>query len=119
MTAARLARGGGAKACAANHQAIFAARPTWLGKAAKMSKEQQAPWYQGSLADRTQRIAADVGLDTLMRGRGYSAAQIDACLVSSVAEAELMGMTRIGINAQRDPGAPTFFSHGNPTATGP
>src|SRR3546814_8021365 len=48
MTAAMLARCGGAKAFAANHQAIFAAQPTWLGKAAKMSKEQQAPWYQGA-----------------------------------------------------------------------
>src|SRR3546814_18265936 len=84
-----------------------------------MSKEQQAPWYQGSLADRTQRIAADVGLDTLMRGRGYSAAQIDACLASSVAEAELMGMTSIGINADRVAGTQTFFVNGKRAAAGP
>src|SRR3546814_14631545 len=106
MTAAMLARCGGAKAFAANHQAIFAAQPIWLGKAAKMSKEQQAAWYQGSLADRTRRIAADVGLDALMRGRGYSSAAFGACLASSVAEAELMGMTGIGINADPVEGTP-------------
>lgn len=118
MTAAMLARCGGAKAFTANHQAIFAAQPNWLDKAAKMSKEQQAPWYQGSLADRTQRIAADVGLDALMRGRGYSAAQVDSCLASSVAEAELMGMTSIGINADRVAGTPTFFVNGKRAAAG-
>src|SRR3546814_16169373 len=83
-----------------------------------MSKEQQAPWYQGSLADRTQRIAADVGLDTLMRGRGYSVAQIEACLARSVAEAELMGMTSIGINAERVEGTPTSFVNGKRPAAG-
>jgi len=118
MTAAMLARCGGAQSFAANHQAIFAAQPSWLGKAAKMSKEQQAPWYQGSLAERTRRIAADTGLDALMRGRGYSAAQVDSCLASSVAEAELMGMTNIGINADRVAGTPTFFVNGKRAAAG-
>src|SRR3546814_13936798 len=91
MPAAMLARGGGAKAFAANHQAIFAAQPIWLGKAAKMSKEQQAAWYQGSLADRTRRIAADVGMDPPTCCRGYRSAAVRACLASSVAEAQLSG----------------------------
>lgn len=118
MTAAMLARCGGAKAFAANHQAIFAAQPVWLAKAAKMTKEQQAPWYQGALGERTTRIAADVGLDALMRGRGYSAAQIKACLSSGVAEAELMGMTNIGLNADRVKGTPTFFINGRRAEVG-
>src|SRR3546814_16719404 len=63
MTAAMLARCGGAKAFAANHQAIFAAPPIWLGQAAKMSKDQQAGWYPGRLADRTRRIPPVRGLD--------------------------------------------------------
>ncbi|SNS83198.1 thioredoxin domain-containing protein [Sphingopyxis indica] len=118
MTAAMLARCGGAKAFAANHQAIFAAQPVWLAKAAKLTKEQQAPWYQGALGERTARIAADVGLDALMRGRGYSAAQIKACLSSGVAEAELMGMTNIGLNADRVKGTPTFFINGRRAEVG-
>lgn len=118
MTAAMLARCGGPKAFAANHQAIFAAQTTWLGKAAKMTQEQQAPWYKGSLADRTTRIAADLGLDTLMRGRGYSAGQINACLASGVAEAELMGMTNIAVNADRVTGTPTFFINGRRAEVG-
>jgi protein-disulfide isomerase len=118
MTAAMLARCGGSRAFAANHQAIFAAQPAWLGKAAKMTKDQQAAWYQGSLADRTQRIAADVGLDALMRARGYTAAAIDTCLASGVAEAELMGMTNIGVTADKVAGTPTFFVNGRKTEVG-
>ena len=118
MTAAMLARCGGTKAFAANHEAIFAAQPAWLGKAAKLSKEQQAPWYKGSLGDRTTRIAADVGLDTLMRGRGYSAAQINTCLSSGVAEAELMAMTNIGLGADKVNATPTFFINGRRAEVG-
>jgi len=118
MTAAMLARCGGPKAFAANHQAIFAAQPVWLAKAAKMTKEQQAPWYTGSLEARTTRIAADLGLDTLMRGRGYSAAQINACLSSGVTEAELMGMTNIGLGADKVTGTPTFFINGRRAEAG-
>jgi len=118
MAAAMLARCGGPKAFLANHQAIFAAQPAWLGKAAKMTQAQQAPWYQGSLGDRTRRMAADTGLDALMRARGYTAAQLDTCLSSGVAEAELMGMTSIGMNADKVAGTPTFFVNGRKTEVG-
>ena len=112
LTAALLARCGGARAFVGNHQAIMLAQPTWLGKAAKMTKEQLAPWYQGSEGERTRRIAADTGLDTLMRGRGYTKAQIDACLDSDVASAEILGMTNIGQNADRVAATPSFFING-------
>src|SRR3546814_16187514 len=111
MTAAMLARCGGAKAFAANHQAIFAAQPIWLGKAAKMSKEQQAAWYQGSLADRTRRIAADVGLDALMRGRGYNSAAAGACLDSCVAAAEWLGMNGTVHNPHQSEGNQAISVH--------
>lgn len=112
MTAALLARCGGEKAFAGNHQAIFAAQGSWLTKALKMSRDQMAAWYQGSLSERTRRIAADTGLAALMRARGYTASQIDACLDSEVAEAEITGMTNIARNADRVQATPTFFING-------
>lgn len=118
MTAAMLARCGGPKAFAANHQAILAAQAAWFGKALKMTQAQQAPWFQGPLGERTRRMAADTGLDALMRARGYTAAQIDTCLSSGVAEAELMGMTNIGLNADKVAGTPTFFVNGRRTEVG-
>jgi len=118
MTAAMLARCGGPKAFAADHQAIFAAQAAWLGKAAKMTQAQQAPWYQGTLGERTRRMAADTGLDVLMRARGYTRAQLNSCLASGVAEAELMGMTAIGANADKVEGTPTFFVNGRRVEVG-
>ena len=112
MTAALLARCGGTKAFAANHQAIFAAQPTWFAKVQKATDAQMTSWYEGSTGQRARRIAADTGLTALMRARGYSAAQIDACLDSEVAQAEITGMTNIGRTADRVAGTPTFFING-------
>ena len=112
MTAALLARCGGANAFPANHRAIMLAQPTWLGKVIKMTEAQMAPWYQGSTTERAERIAADSGLTALMRTRGYSAAAIKACLGSEVAAAEITGMTNIGKNADHVQATPTFFVNG-------
>ena len=112
MTAALLARCGGAKAFSGNHQAIFAAQPAILDRIAKATDKQKSSWFEGTTADRAGRIAADTGLTALMTARGYSAAQQTACLNNEVAQAELTGMTNIGRNADRVAGTPTFFING-------
>ncbi|WP_338426590.1 thioredoxin domain-containing protein [Sphingopyxis kveilinensis] len=112
MTAALLARVGGASAFAGNHQAIFAAFPTFIAKVQKASDAQKTSWFGGTVAERARRIAADTGLAALMLGRGYSQAQLDAALGSEVAQAELTGMTNIGRTADRVTGTPSFFING-------
>ncbi|MBO9695486.1 MAG: thioredoxin domain-containing protein [Sphingopyxis sp.] len=112
MTAALLARCGGPKAFAGNHQAIFAAFPTFIAKVQKATEAQQKRWFEGTTAERARKIAADTGLTALMRARGYTQAQIDAALDSEVAQAELTGMTNIGLNADRVEGTPSFFVNG-------
>lgn len=112
MTAALLARCGGSKAFAGNHQAIFAAQPALLDKVTKATDKQKASWFEGTTADRARKIAADTGLTALMTARGYSAAQQTACLNNEVAQAELTGMTNIGRNADRVAGTPAFFING-------
>lgn len=112
MTAALLARCGGPKAFAGNHQAIFAAWPTWIAKVQKASEAQQKSWYEGSIGQRARKIAADTGLGALMQARGYSAAAQGACLDSEVAQAELTAMTNIGSGADHVHGTPTFFING-------
>ncbi|MGV3731712.1 MAG: thioredoxin domain-containing protein [Sphingopyxis sp.] len=112
MTAALLARVGGASAFAGNHQAIFAAFPTFMDKVKKASDAQKTSWFEGPVAERARRIAADSGLAALMRARGYSQAQLDAALDSEVAQAELTGMTNIGRAADRVTGTPSFFING-------
>lgn len=112
MTAALLARCGGPAAFARNHQAIFAAFPTWIAKVTKATDAQTTSWFEGTTGQRARKIAADTGLAALMRARGYSQAQLDAALDSEVAQAELTGMTNIGRGTDRIQGTPSFFVNG-------
>lgn len=112
MTAALLARVGGAKAFAGNHQAIFAAFPAIIAKLQKATEAQKKSWFEGTTAERARKIAADTGLTALMRARGYTEAQLDAALGSEVAQAELTGMTNIGRSADHVEGTPSFFING-------
>lgn len=112
MTAALLARCGGAKAFAGNHQAIFAAQPAMLERISKATDKQKKSWFEGTMGERARKIAADTGLTALMTARGYTAAQQNVCLDNEVAQAELTGMTNIGVNADRVAGTPAFFING-------
>ncbi len=112
MTAALLARCGGIKAFAGNHQAIMLAQPAWLDKVVKATDAQKTSWFQGTTGERARKIAADTGLTALMSARGYTAAQQNACLDDAVAQAELTGMTNIGLRGDRIAGTPAFFLNG-------
>lgn len=117
LTAALLARCGGGKAFAGNHQAIFAAQKSWFGKLQTASEAQMKSWYQGDVGARAKKIAAFTGLSALMRARGFTAAQLDACMDDGVAQAELEGMTNIAFNADKVKGTPTFFINGRNAET--
>jgi len=117
MTAALLARCGGAKAFAGNHQAIFGAQKTWLTKVQKAPEAQIKSWYQGGLGERAKKIATYTGLDALMRTRGYTQAQLDTCMDDAIAQTELEGMTNLAFNADGVRGTPTFFINGREAGT--
>lgn len=112
MTAALLARCGGPKAFAGNHQAIFAGFPALIARIQKATDAQKTSWFEGTTGERARKIAAGTGLTALMRARGYTQAQLDAALDNGVAQAELTGMTNIGLNADRIEGTPSFFING-------
>src|SRR3546814_10169371 len=96
MTAALLARAGGAKAFVGTHQAIFAAFPAMIAKVQKATEAQKKSWFEGTTAERARKIAADTGLTALMRARGYTEAQRDAALGSRSEEhtSELQSIIR-------------------------
>lgn len=112
MTAALLARCGGPKAFAGNHQALFNNFPALIARIQKATEAQKKSWFEGTTGERARKIAAGTGLTALMRARGHTQAQIDAALDSEVAQAELTGMTNIGLNADRVEGTPSFFVNG-------
>ena len=115
MTAALLARCGTTRAFEGNHQAIFAAQSAWIGRISKATEAQKASWFEGTTGQSAGRIATDVGLRALMQRRGYNAAQIDACLDSGVAQAQLLGMTNIALGADKVQGTPSFSINGRNT----
>ncbi len=112
MTAALLARCGGPRAFAGNHQAIFNNFPALIAKIQNATEAQKTAWFEGTTGERARKIAAGTGLSALMRARGYTQAQLDAALDSEVAQAELTGMTNIALNADRVEGTPSFFVNG-------
>jgi protein-disulfide isomerase len=112
MTAALLARAGGAAAFPGHYRALMGSQANWLVRASKLPEPVQAKWYEGSVAERAARIARDSGLDALMRARGVTAAQINAALNSDVAAAALTAMTNLARNADRVTSTPGFVLQG-------
>ena len=90
MTAALLARCGGAGRFIGNHDALFANFEAWMGKA--QSYAASAPQN----ADRTAQmadIADKTGLFALLAKRGLTPAAQRQCLADKGAAAQLMGLT--------------------------
>src|SRR3546814_16131314 len=62
MTAALLARAGGAKAFVGNHQAIFAAFPAMIAKVQKATEAHKKCWFEGTTAERARKIDGKSGV---------------------------------------------------------
>lgn len=118
ITAALLARCGAASAFYGNHKAIFAAQQSWGPNLQKANEERQKAWSEGSIGDRAKAIAADSGLKALMKGRGYSEAQLDACLTSQSAIDALQAMSNQGRAVDKVTGTPSFFINGKAMGSG-
>jgi Thioredoxin len=112
MTAAMLARAGGAAAFPGHYRAIMAAQSGWLARATNAPKAVQAKWYEGSIAERAARMARDSGLEALMRARGVTPAQMTAAFGSEVSQAALTAMTNLAHNADRVDSTPSFLING-------
>ena len=112
LTAALLARVGGPAAFPGHYRAIMAGQPQWLAGATKQPEAVRAKWYEGSLPERSARIARDSGLAALMRARGVTVLQIDAALNSEVAQAAVTAMTNLARGADRIHSTPSFLLQG-------
>lgn len=112
LTAALLARAGGAAGFAGHYRALMLGQAQWLVRASKLPEAVQAKWYEGGIDERTARIARDSGLDALMRTRGVTTAQITAALTSGVAQAAVTAMTNLARNNDRINGTPGFVLNG-------
>lgn len=118
FAAALLARCGGPSKFFGNSETLFAAQATWLGKADAFEAANAERMSKLAMNDSLKAIAKGVGLDVLMRARGLSVAQIDACLTDAAAQKLVVAMTNEAWSIRKINGTPSFLINGN-TFEGP
>jgi len=109
LTAALLARCGGKDRFMGNHDALFANFDAWM--AVLPSYTPPSP----PLADRPAEfrdIAQKTGLYTLMGKRGFTSAQLDACLADPASLKQILAMTDDAWNTAKIGGTPGLFVNG-------
>lgn len=116
FAAALLARCGGAAKFFGNSEAIFAAQNTWLGKAGAVEAANAEKLAKQPIDDSLRLIARGVGLDAIMKARGFTPAQIDACLVDKAAQDRVLKMTNEAWNVRKIGGTPAFLINGTATS---
>lgn len=92
-----------------NHHAILAAQDNWLKNPPEAAQQR---WGTLEFAPRMKAVAEDMGLYSLMLGRGYTAAQLDQCLadrplVDKLAKQTGEASEKLGVN-----GTPSFLING-------
>ena len=112
MTAAMLARCGGASKFFGNHRALLGAQSDWMERFGKLTAEQQRAINAGTPNERMRRIARIAGFYPIMQRRGVSTAQANACLADEKAQNAIVGMTKYARETLNLPGTPSFLVNG-------
>ncbi|KQN07072.1 protein-disulfide isomerase [Sphingobium sp. Leaf26] len=109
LTAALLARCGGPARFMGNHEALFANQSAWMP---------QIEAYDGGTdkpADQTaamRDIGQKTGLYALMNKRGFTNAQLDACVANPASMKQILAMTDDAWNKAKIGGTPGFVVNG-------
>lgn len=116
LTAAMLARCGGRTKFFGNHRALLLNQSGWLKQFQSASPEVMKTLNDGTVPQRLKKIAKASGLDGLMKGRGFTAAQIDACLSDKQEQDKIMAMTEYATKTLKLTGTPSFTLDNQPVA---
>lgn len=116
LSAAMLARCGGRTKFFGNHRALLLKQSTWLTKFQATSPEVMKTMNDGTVPERLKKIVKAAGLDILMKGRGFTAPQIDACLSDQAAQDKILAMTKYATDTLKLSGTPSFTLADQPLA---
>ena len=116
LTAAMLARCGGRTKFFGNHRALLLKQSDWLKQFQSTSPEEMKTLNAGTVPERLKKIAKASGLDGLMKERGYSATQIDACLSDKQEQDKILAMTEYATKTLKLTGTPSFTIANKPLA---
>lgn len=77
----------------ARSDALFAQQTAIINRVRALPEERVAQWRLAPEGQRLLRVAQDTGIDVWMRGRGLTAAQVNACLTDQALQQRLIAMT--------------------------
>jgi len=116
LSAALLARCGGAGKFLGNHEAIFANFDPWMEKAQAFANSPEAATPSDDRVAQLATIADKTGLFALLAPRGLTPAAQRACLADRQAMDQVLAMTRGAQEVEGFTGTPFFILNGQPLA---
>lgn len=114
MTAAMLARCGGAAKFFGNSEAIMARQAVWMADANLLLTRDGAKFEKATPIQRMQMIANGTDLGAIMKSRGFTQPQINACLSNAATQKLILGMTNEAFKIRKIGGTPYFLVNGKP-----
>ncbi len=112
MTASLAARCGGAAKFFGNSEALMTAQDQWLGKAQSFMDANAARLQKMAPSEGFKVIARGVGIDAIMRTRGVTAAQLNACLINKPNQDRIIALTNEAWQQSKINGTPAFKVNG-------
>lgn len=112
MTAALAARCGGAAKFFGNTEALMAAQDQWLGKAQGFIDANGERLQKMAPNEGFKAIARGIGIDAIMRTRGVTAVQLDACLINKPNQDRIIALTNEAWQQSKINGTPAFKVNG-------
>jgi protein-disulfide isomerase len=109
LTAALLARCGGPARFMGNHEALFANQTAWMEQLETYDRDATKPTEQ---VPALQDIGQKTGLYALMNKRGFTNAQLNACIASPQSMKQVLAMTDEAWNKVKITGTPGFVVNG-------
>jgi protein-disulfide isomerase len=111
LTAALLARCGGAGRFFGNHKQLMATQGQWANDA-KLSKATTAKWEADDVTGFMQAAYTELGLSVIMQARGVTVAQGKACLADKASLDQVLAMTSEATGPLGMTGTPSFLVNG-------
>lgn len=115
LSAAILARCGGAAHFLANHEALFANHEAWIKQADAYTRAQQGQ-PKREQAEQVADIADKTGLIALLAKHGVTPAAQRKCLADKAMLAQVLGLTAGAWDTKEFNGTPFFILDGKPLA---
>ncbi len=112
MTASLVARCGGAGRFFGNTELLLAAQEDWMGMAQAFLETNGNKLKKMTPDMGFKAMIRGVGLDAIMKKRGFTPAQLDACVTNKASQKLILALTNEAWNVSKINGTPSFIVNG-------